>query len=198
VTDLTPATLAEWEREARTWLDPEADIGRDPMQAIDDMARRVLALVSNPLTVQAAETIDSLREQLAEARALVHCGAAEDQRTCSCRRCTQGLAIRMGHRAWAAEERAEKAESALATARREAQEARAETERIAELLDNANRRLNEYEPENVVCRCGHVCHFDHGDELVCVVTGCACRIRRALASPEAHDETRPDPSESER
>jgi hypothetical protein len=140
------------------------------------------------LAVQAAETIDSLREQLAEARALVHCGAAEDQRTCSCRRCTQGLAMRMGHRAWAAEERAEKAESALATARREAQEAR---EAAAALLAAVARvEWSAYQMENDMACCiecgeGHPDHPDGGGHVLTCPLGLALRKVRALGSPEA-------------
>jgi hypothetical protein len=37
--------LDEWEREARAWLDAGAELDRDPMQAIDDMARRIVTLV---------------------------------------------------------------------------------------------------------------------------------------------------------
>jgi hypothetical protein len=174
------------------------------------------------LTMQAAETIDSLREQLAEARALVHCGAAEDQRTCSCRRCTQGLAMRMGHRAWAAEERAEKAESALATARREAQEARHELEGLAQ---QAESLADTHAAAGIVIpgdfrslaisarRALASPEAPRGEYVVVSDTGwmplperCPeCDYRRGhhkpecsrAVSPEAHDETRPDPEERE-
>jgi hypothetical protein len=185
------------------------------------------------LTMQAAETIDSLREQLKEARALVHCGAAEDQRTCSCRRCTQGLAMRMGHRAWAAEERAEKAESALATARREAQEATRALARVLEshadcndpampgticsacavamsVLTRARALASPVSPEaprespvqklsRLVKEAGLTptlceCWTNHlgapSQRKPCPCDKCHAPI---AASPEAHDETRPDP-----
>jgi hypothetical protein len=184
VTALTPATLAEWEREARAWLDPEADVGRDPMQAINDMAWRVLALVSNPFTIQAAETIDSLREQLAgwQHVAAYYLGDfADSHDPDACRREAVRRATESRDPVFEAIcDRLAVAESALATARREAQEARHELEGLAQ---QAESLADTHAAAGIVIP---------GD-----FRSLAISARRALASPEAHDETRPDRKESE-
>jgi hypothetical protein len=119
------------------------------------------------LAVQAAETIDSLREQLAQQRATFLdvvkgqreafertrplCSGHVDKMSGEC------LGCRLG-----------RAESALATARREAQEA---MEALRDLWDDPA----------------------WGDEGRAFDSATMRRLR-ALASPEAHDETRPSPS----